>query len=226
MGEEYSDEERESVTEQIEAWSAEFASSEYFSPLNDEQKESAGFVIQSFSDYMFSYQGVTPPEWSPSDLEAVCVEILPRKVSAEADFYRSVTPVLLAFFAFLQAKGEIKNAPALCKRLSAIDAEMQESANDPRQWGPAKGFMMQALAAGVDPADRTQMNKFMAKYNESLMQSRERSRSSALESFRWPVATPMRNQKKIGRNQFCPCQSGKKYKKCCGSQSPDVSVSS
>ena len=226
MEQEFSEEERELLIEKIEAWGADFVSSDYFSPLSEEQKENASFVIQSFSDYMYSYQGVTPSDWNPSDLEEVCVEILPRKISAEADFYRSVTPVLLAFFAFLQTKGEIENANELCKRLSAIDAQMQASANDPRSWGPAKGFMMQALAAGVDPADRNQMNQFMAKYNEPLMQSRDRSRSSALESYRWPVATPMRNEKKIGRNQFCPCQSGKKYKKCCGSQSSDISVSS
>jgi hypothetical protein len=27
---------------------------------------------------------------------------------------------------------------------------------------------------------------------------------------------PMKDSKKIGRNQPCPCGSGKKYKKCCG----------
>jgi preprotein translocase subunit SecA len=33
------------------------------------------------------------------------------------------------------------------------------------------------------------------------------------ESAREPVR---RAQKKVGRNQPCPCGSGKKYKKCCG----------
>jgi len=27
---------------------------------------------------------------------------------------------------------------------------------------------------------------------------------------------PVRREKKIGRNDPCPCGSGKKYKKCCG----------
>ena len=26
---------------------------------------------------------------------------------------------------------------------------------------------------------------------------------------------PVVNEKKIGRNELCPCGSGKKYKKCC-----------
>ena len=28
--------------------------------------------------------------------------------------------------------------------------------------------------------------------------------------------TPAKAEKKIGRNEPCPCGSGKKYKKCCG----------
>lgn len=30
-----------------------------------------------------------------------------------------------------------------------------------------------------------------------------------------PVTQPIRKEKKIGRNEPCPCKSGKKYKKCC-----------
>jgi preprotein translocase subunit SecA len=31
-----------------------------------------------------------------------------------------------------------------------------------------------------------------------------------------PKGTPIVNEPKIGRNDPCPCGSGKKYKKCCG----------
>nr|WP_053241426.1 SEC-C metal-binding domain-containing protein [Clostridium sp. DMHC 10] len=30
------------------------------------------------------------------------------------------------------------------------------------------------------------------------------------------ISMPVRNENKIGRNDPCPCGSGKKYKKCCG----------
>ncbi|MBP3909066.1 MAG: SEC-C domain-containing protein, partial [Turicibacter sp.] len=30
-----------------------------------------------------------------------------------------------------------------------------------------------------------------------------------------PMINPMKSTK-VGRNEPCPCQSGKKYKKCCG----------
>ena len=31
-----------------------------------------------------------------------------------------------------------------------------------------------------------------------------------------PVKTIVRDGEKVGRNDPCPCGSGKKYKKCCG----------
>lgn len=34
-----------------------------------------------------------------------------------------------------------------------------------------------------------------------------------------PIAPPLKANNKIGRNEPCPCGSGKKYKKCCGLKS-------
>jgi len=39
--------------------------------------------------------------------------------------------------------------------------------------------------------------------------------TSAFRDYLAPVET-VRNREKIGRNEPCPCGSGKKYKKCCG----------
>jgi len=33
--------------------------------------------------------------------------------------------------------------------------------------------------------------------------------------YRWLKENPILSPKKIGRNEPCPCNSGKKYKKCC-----------
>ncbi|MBR2296811.1 MAG: SEC-C domain-containing protein [Clostridia bacterium] len=35
------------------------------------------------------------------------------------------------------------------------------------------------------------------------------------------TAQPVRAENKVGRNDPCPCGSGKKYKKCCGANSAD-----
>jgi uncharacterized protein YchJ len=51
-------------------------------------------------------------------------------------------------------------------------------------------------------------------FNSPVKDQRAAARKSQpekVERFR-----PIVPQKKIGRNEFCPCGSGKKYKKCCG----------
>ena len=35
-----------------------------------------------------------------------------------------------------------------------------------------------------------------------------------------PAAKPVHVQQKVGRNQPCPCGSGKKFKHCCGRYNP------
>jgi hypothetical protein len=42
--------------------------------------------------------------------------------------------------------------------------------------------------------------------------------ASAGDESEGPVAVKqiVRNEPKVGRNDLCPCGSGKKYKKCCG----------
>lgn len=32
------------------------------------------------------------------------------------------------------------------------------------------------------------------------------------------ASAPVKREKKVGRNDDCPCGSGKKYKKCCGAK--------
>ena len=52
------------------------------------------------------------------------------------------------------------------------------------------------------------------KYKIDLQADKEED-ISALEILQnWPK--PVAAEKKVGRNEPCPCGSGKKYKKCCG----------
>jgi len=73
--------------------------------------------------------------------------------------------------------------------------------------------------------DRAGVVEFIAHYRER--DQRQQHRERALFDFvddRWvyrdaespEIETARRAQPKVGRNQPCPCGSGKKYKKCCG----------
>jgi len=161
MTEEYSDEELEEILNKIETWIKSFNDSKYFKELTEEQKEESGFIISIFAEYMYSYIGLTPKKWDESGLEECCLDILPRKVTADKSFYRSVAPVLFAFFNFLGEKRLLRKASKLAKRIKEIDAQIVKNASDSSRWGMAKSMLMGAKKAGVDLDDQNELNKFM-----------------------------------------------------------------
>ena len=64
---------------------------------------------------------------------------------------------------------------------------------------------------GKDPQSINQLKELM-KNPEAVRQMKKMMG----KSLNIPTAQPKKKEKKIGRNEPCPCDSGKKYKKCCG----------
>ncbi len=164
----------------------------------------------TFAQYMYSYHGLTPNEWNESELEECCLNTLPRKITEDESYYRSIAPVLSAFFNFLGEKGLLRNASNLAKKVKKIDKQIVKNASDPSRWGMAKSMLMAAIKAGVDIENEKELNKFIQLYNlQQLTKLKKDEKTiSVLES------KPKKG--KMGRNDPCPCGSGRKYKKCCG----------
>ncbi|MBG29450.1 MAG: preprotein translocase subunit SecA [Opitutae bacterium] len=79
------------------------------------------------------------------------------------------------------------------------------------------GSMLSILSQGAKmegPSDDSPAAGILA---EAFADSGEEGGASEAPSRPAPVATPVRRDTpKVGRNDPCPCGSGKKYKKCCG----------
>ena len=208
MVEEYSDEELEEILDRVYGWGAEFSRSKYFEGLTEEQKKESEFVIMSFTEYMYSYYGLPPEEWDEGGLKECCLYTLPRKITADESYFESIAPVLSAFFTFLSEKSLLKNTSKLIRKVKEIDRQIVRNARDPRNWGMAKSFAMAAKNAGVDITNEEEMQKFILLYNiQQLVKSeRDKRKTPKVKSRKY----------KVGRNDPCPCGSGKKYKKCCG----------
>jgi hypothetical protein len=177
---------------------------------------------------MYSYHGLSPEEWDEDELEECCLDILPRKISADESYFKSIAPVLSAFFAFVEEKGLLRNGLNLAEKVKEIDEQIIENASDSKNWGPAKSFVMAAKDARVDITNEKEMNFFMLAHNLhqlALMEGVDVTDEKEVEKF---MLEKIENTdagsgnakkskgKKIGRNEPCPCGSGKKYKKCCG----------
>jgi preprotein translocase subunit SecA len=70
---------------------------------------------------------------------------------------------------------------------------------------PQPGYQPVGIGAG----ERSQLAA-------NLPSARRRAQSGNSPSPSYGRGVPLRTQRKIGRNDPCPCGSGKKYKKCCG----------
>ena len=208
MVEEYSDEKLEEILDRVYEWGVEFSRSKYFEELTEEQKQESEFVVMSFTEYMYSYHGLSPEEWDEDGLKECCLYTLPRKVTADESYFESIAPVLSVFFAFLSEKNLLKNASKLIKKVKKIDKQIVRNARDPRNWGIAKSIAMAAKDAGVDITNEKEMRKFIALYNMQQLAKLERDKSKTSQT--------KSKKYKVGRNDPCPCGSGKKYKKCCG----------
>jgi len=228
MVEEYSDTELEAICARVHEWDVEFSKSWRYEALTDEQKKESESVIMYFTEYMYSYHGLSPEEWDEEELEECCLDTMPRKVSADESYFKSIAPVLSAFFAFVEETGVLRNGSNLAERVIELEGQITENASDPERWGPAKSFVMTAKAAGVDITNETEMRNFLPIYNLTRLAVREGIDLTDEKAFEKFLMGKMRNagldsssaqqskRKKIGRNDPCPCGSGKKYKKCCG----------
>lgn len=65
----------------------------------------------------------------------------------------------------------------------------------------------------LDEAHEKERSEKSKKFNRSLNKMRGLFNEFALSQM---IKNPPEKKKKIGRNEPCPCGSGKKYKKCCG----------
>jgi hypothetical protein len=218
--------ELDAIMDRVDAWGREWSESPHFQALTQEQKEEAQFVVESFAEYMWNYHDVAPQEWNTGDLEECCLKTLPRKITAEEVYFRSIAPVLASFFTFLGEKGVLSNAASLARQVTALSERIVRNSNAPRYWGMAKSVSMEAMKEGVDLTDEKAMNAFLIRYNARMLRSAMPPPGLPAPDLPplpgdvddgWPqVETFIRPGPKVGRNDLCPCGSGRKYKKCCG----------
>jgi len=161
MADEYSDEELEEIHDKIETWIKIFNASKYFKELTEEQQQESEFIISIFAENMYSYIGLTPRQWNESGLVECCLDVLPRKVTADDSFYRSIAPVLYVFFKFLGEKKLIRKASNIAKKIKEIEPQIMKNASDSSRWGFAKSMLMGARKSGVNLENENEVNRFI-----------------------------------------------------------------
>ncbi|MBN1974370.1 MAG: SEC-C domain-containing protein [Sedimentisphaerales bacterium] len=191
-----------------------FIESEYAHKLADDIFDDAGFISHNVLEYAWTYAGSSPEEIDEHTLEEVLLDVFPRKVTAERELFENVAPVTETLLKWLESEGILTDTKALAETVHGWADIIVANAMNPQNWGMGKSFMMQAKADGVDMGDQEAIQRYIAKYNSRLDGG---NLTGTPDSFRITPPIPIVNiSPKTGRNEPCPCGSGKKYKKCCG----------
>jgi hypothetical protein len=197
----------------------EFATSEFARTLEGHgwSAEGAADEIAHWLDFGGQYTALNAARLEPADVREVLYEWMPRKMSAEAEYFKSFPPLLEAFVRFLHATGRLADPEPLLSLAREARARLPALAADPGNWGMAKSFFMGGRAAGFDMTTQEGTTQWMAAYNASLAANRPAGPDPEPADPTYSVSAPFRRESpKVGRNDPCPCGSGKKYKKCCG----------
>lgn len=166
---EFEDEDEEEQEDEIYyEWFDQFLNSSSYQKLTEEQKEKAHFILECFDDYLEYVDANDPADWNTKNISELCLEVFPRKITAELALFKCVGPVLIAFFNFLSENKLLKQAWKLSDCIKTIQANIPKQASDPRNWGMAKTFAMKALSEGVDLSDPIQNEKFIRQFNHDL----------------------------------------------------------
>ncbi|HET7442297.1 MAG TPA: SEC-C metal-binding domain-containing protein, partial [Terriglobales bacterium] len=95
----------------------------------------------------------------------------------------------------------------------------------PSDAGPEAGVPVLSLGGGTDGNGRrppravaTSVDEIEEAFQRKKRRELEQARMAGSGEYQ-PVQQVVRGSAKVGRNDPCPCGSGKKYKKCCGAKS-------
>lgn len=194
------DDRLEKIMSQTKNWINEFEKDRLYIQLTDEQQEETNRIIETYIEAMYIEQDRTLGKWTQKDTVLVVSEYFPNKITGSISFYKAVVPVLMNFFSYLESIGRLKNAPTLIKGLEKSEAKLTENAT----LSGATKIPQKSEKPIEGIPDKTIVDEPRSMYR---LQNKVTKTSKK---------TQQRRVEKIGRNEPCPCGSGKKYKKCHG----------
>ncbi|WP_419903825.1 YecA family protein [Kiloniella sp.] len=199
---EYSDQDASTISDWFDVAFDEFEKDLLFEELNDCEKQNGYFMISCFYDFCYGYHLAGPADIDEYIIDDVCLDIMPRKVSASAEMFATFAPTITRFFTWSEQQGFLSKTKALQKHIAKISPKMIKKSEDPGNWGMAKSMVFGNSPDGeLTEGDLLEHLTNMIPHDPDL--------------FAEDTIPLERTSPKVGRNDPCPCGSGKKYKKCC-----------
>ncbi len=151
-------------------WLAGFKNSEEYQQLLPDARERAFDIIETFKSYVDNYFEFTLVEWDAELVEEICAGLFPEKLAAEIAYFQMVSPVLAAFFQYLEVHNLHADAASMQRTVVKLAPKIVNKAQNPKKWSVSKSFSMKALSEGVDLSDKEAFSQFISQYSERIAQ--------------------------------------------------------
>jgi hypothetical protein len=168
-------------------------------------------------EYGIHYLGQTVDTMTLESVTGFVLDYVPRKVTTSPDSAPAIVYELVRFWEFLDRVYALPEAKSIIAWLSqpGLVPQLKTELSDTSNYGIAKSLFMMANDAGYDMTSQEGCNDFMAAFNQGKF-TQTTSQATPTYSPALPTATaPIRRDHHVGRNDPCPCGSGRKFKKCC-----------
>lgn len=211
----FSEKKMENVISQANEWFVAFNESTQFKELSTSAQAHSSVVIMALSEWMYKEELRSGREWTGATLENILVNVFPREVSEYPEVAADISSILTHYFTFLKEDKKITNADTLLRKLAKLSfgeeqVEQPVKAKKNRQATMNK-VIRETVLEKYSQAEVAQFNRFpMGSIFKELKEV------VAPEAKTEKATEVIDRNKKIGRNDLCPCGSGKKYKKCHG----------
>lgn len=211
----------------------EFGRSRFAEGLEGYSPAEAGNEIAHWLGCAWEYTGQNPEALRLTLTQEMLYEWMPRKFSCDPEYFEQFPRILGAFFLYLEDQGALPEAKRFHRLARVAETRLPKLAANPENWGMAKSFTNAGQEAGFDMTTQEGMNAFMLYFNTRQLARNTRlspdqlpwglseeevEMEEEIEPLRFPPTreTIHRTAPRVGRNDPCPCGSGRKYKKCCG----------
>ena len=209
----FSEKKMANVVTQSNEWFAEYKTSTQFKNLTASEQKNSEAIILTFSEWMYREELRSGKEWTGASVENVLTTVLPREMSNYSEVAGDLVAVLSSYFDFLTTVSNIKNGETLTRKLEKLPTDVSNEVKT--EEAPKQEVKKEEPIKKSTPAKKVKSSS--SEYSADEIQRFNRFvMGESITKINTNKAVPQTNNVSVGRNDLCPCGSGKKYKKCHG----------
>ncbi len=195
-----------------------FTASSQYAQLAPDIRAMVPYVARKLLQLAWESAGCKAEQIDAPVLKTIHLELFPAHLLGDEPLFAAVAPVTKALLQWLEAEEILDDAQTPIEAMNQWADQIVPKCMDESNWGIVKMLLGCAVQDGVDIDDQDQLKRYIKDFS-TFVTSHPRAdfnRSLQVPLDEEPPIPTEELSRRIGRNEPCPCGSGRKYKKCCG----------